>query len=273
MGKWYDVSTRRRISQKGPSCRNQIWGHLSAKLKFAEADVTFFRGCMCLYKIPKSFVARSPSPRHSYCDSASKMHSTAPPSLTFDEIDDLLYFTRANETQDLQQTIAELAQKYECSPKAILEAAVDPESGNTVLHFCSANGFVDLLPALVAKLSNETSSKANGIPQPSPLINHGNKEGNTPLHWAAYNGHLPIVKLLVEAGADMWVKNAAGHLAMFEAERADKSDVVQYLLEAGGKEVEHGGVEKQPTEEDEVETQEGEASSSTGVGEGVPLDA
>ncbi|KAF2171137.1 hypothetical protein M409DRAFT_19108 [Zasmidium cellare ATCC 36951] len=202
------------------------------------------------------------------------MHSTAPPSLTFDEIDDLLYFTRANETQDLQQTITELAQKYECSPKAVLEAAVDPESGNTVLHFCSANGFADLLPALLAKLNDtETSSKANGTPKPSPLIDHANKEGNTPLHWAAYNGHLAVVKLLGEAGADMWAKNAAGHLAMFEAERADKSEVVQYLLEAGGKEVENGGVEKQPTEEDVVETEEGEASSSAGASVGVSLDA
>lgn len=201
------------------------------------------------------------------------MQSTAPPSLTFDEIDDLLYFTRANEAQDLQQTTAELAQKYECSTKTVLEAATDRESGNTVLHYCSANGLADLLPTLLATLSLETSSKANGTPQPSLLINHGNKEGNTPLHWAAYNGHLPIVKQLVEAGADMWVKNAAGHLAMFEAERADKSEVVQYLLEAGGKEVENGGVEKQPTEEDVVETQEGAASSSAGADGGVTLDA
>ncbi|KAK4501796.1 hypothetical protein PRZ48_007605 [Zasmidium cellare] len=202
------------------------------------------------------------------------MHSTAPPSLTFDEIDDLLYFTRANETQDLQQTIAELAQKYETSPKAVLEAAVDPESGNTVLHYCSANGFADLLPSFLQKLSDaETTSKANGTPKPSPLIDHANKEGNTPLHWAAYNGHLAVVKLLVEAGADMWVKNAAGHLAMFEAERADKNEVVQYLLEAGGKEVEKGGVEKQPTEEDVAGTEEGEASGSAGASEGVSLDA
>lgn len=202
------------------------------------------------------------------------MHSTASPTLTFDEIDDMLYFTRVNETQDLQQTIAELAQKYQCTPKVVLEAAVDAENGNTVLHYCSANGFADLLPTLLARLSDaESSSKAGEDAQPSPLINHANKEGNTPLHWASYNGHLPVVKLLVEAGADMWIKNAAGHLAMFEAERADKSEVVQYLLEAGGREVEKAGVEKQPTEEDVAEAKEAEAGSSAGVGEGVDLDA
>lgn len=199
------------------------------------------------------------------------MHSAAPPALTFDEIDDLLYFTRVNEAQDLQQTITELAQKYQCTPKDVLEAAVDPESGNSVLHYCSANGLAELLPTLLSKLG-ETPVSANGEAHSTTFVNHTNKEGNTPLHWAAYNGHLPVVKLLVAAGADMWVKNAAGHLAMFEAERADKNDVVQYLLEAGGKEVEQAGAEGQPSAEDVVEVQEGETGSSAQAEGGVDLD-
>ncbi|USW51414.1 Putative ankyrin repeat-containing domain superfamily [Septoria linicola] len=183
------------------------------------------------------------------------MHSAAPPALTPDEVDDLLYFTRANEVPDLQQAITELAQKYTCTAKEVLEAAVDAENGNTVLHFCSANGLSDLLSNLLSQLGAAEASSAG-------FVNHGNKEGNTPLHWAAYNGHLAVVKSLIAAGADMWQKNAAGHLAMFEAERADKNDVVQYLLEAGGKEVERAGEEGQPSEDDVVEVQEGEAGSS-----------
>ncbi|KAM3418075.1 hypothetical protein BST61_g6280 [Cercospora zeina] len=183
------------------------------------------------------------------------MHSPGPPALTFEEVDDLLYFTRANEVQDLQQTITELTQKHSCSAKEVLEAAIYPESGNTVLHFCSANGLAELLPNLLSQLG-----AAEGAP--AAFVNHGNKEGNTPLHWAAYNGHLAVVKLLIAAGADMWQKNAAGHLAMFEAERADKNDVVQYLLEAGGKEVERAGEEGQPSEENVEDVQEGEAGSS-----------
>lgn len=193
--------------------------------------------------------------RHSPNTQLLKMHSTAPPALTFDEVDDLLYFTRANEAQELQQTITELAQKYSCSQKDVLEAAVDPESGNTVLHFCSANGLTQLLPNLLSALGATEGS-------PIEFVNRGNKEGNTPLHWAAYNGHLEIVKALIASGADMWQKNTAGHLAMFEAERADKNDVVQYLLEAGGKEVERAGEEGMPSEEDVVEVQDGEANSS-----------
>jgi len=48
----------------------------------------------------------------------------------------------------------------------------------------------------------------------------------------------------------MWIKNEAGHLAMFEAERADKNDVVQFLLEAGGKDVERVGAEGGVSEEE-----------------------
>lgn len=68
------------------------------------------------------------------------MASSNAPTLTADEIDDVLYFTRVNEVEDLKTTIAELAQKYQCEPKDVVQAAVDPESGNSSLHYCAANG-------------------------------------------------------------------------------------------------------------------------------------
>lgn len=181
------------------------------------------------------------------------MSSTNAPTLTADEIDDVLYFTRVNEVEDLKTTIAELAQKYNCQPKDVVEAAVDPESGNSSLHYCAANGLADLFPILAEYFSTPAS------------LNRQNAQGSTPLHWAALNGHLAVVKQLVGAGADMWTKNEAGHLAMFEAERADKGDVVQFLLEAGGKDVERVGAEGGVSEEDmkdmEVEEDAGEGGS------------
>lgn len=51
------------------------------------------------------------------------------------------------------------------------------------------------------------------------VINHCNHSGNTPLHWAALNTHLDCVKALVEAGADVSIKNDAGLDAVFLAER------------------------------------------------------
>ncbi|EGP85190.1 unnamed protein product [Zymoseptoria tritici ST99CH_3D1] len=185
------------------------------------------------------------------------MRVSTPPPLEFEQIDDLLYLTRANESQELDTSIQQLAEQYQCRRKDILEAAIDPETGNTVLHFCSANGLSELLSSILSQLKIEEGADQTGF---SPLINHGNKEGNTPLHWAAYNGHLPVVKTLLGVGADMWLKNAAGHLAMFEAERADKNDVVQHLLEAGGKEVEKAGVEGQASAEDVEDVAEEEGA-------------
>ena len=66
----------------------------------------------------------------------------------------------------------------------------------------------------------------------SGLINAVNDAGNTALHWAALNGHLECVKLLVQAGADVTIINKAGHDAVFEAEINDKGDVVEWLLGA-----------------------------------------
>lgn len=71
-------------------------------------------------------------------------------TLTEDEIDDVLYLVRANEHEELQSTIRELAGRYTgSSDRDILEGCIDPQSGNTILHFCAANGL-------------------NGMPTPSP---------------------------------------------------------------------------------------------------------
>lgn len=126
---------------------------------------------------------------------------------------------------------------------------------------------LDLLPILLQHLSLPAAA-ADGTSTETPtqpsILNRQNAQGSTPLHWGALNGHLPVVKLLVAAGADMWIKNSAGHLAMFEAERADKGEVVQFLLEAGGKEVEKAGAEGMPDEKDveEIEEDAGEGASN-----------
>lgn len=95
------------------------------------------------------------------------------------------------------------------------------------------------LAALLSSLLHLVQTPS-ASPSTVPLLNHRNSSGNTPLHWASLNGHLETVKALVEAGADMWIKNHAGNLAVFEAERAEKDDVVAYLLETGGTEKEKG---------------------------------
>ena len=77
---------------------------------------------------------------------------------------------------------------------------------------------------LLGTLSNSSSCS------PSPLINTPNIYGNRPLHYAALNGHLDTVKVLVAAGADISLKNEVGRDAVFEAENGEKLDVVEWLL-------------------------------------------
>ena len=160
--------------------------------------------------------------------------------LTADEIDDLLYFTRTGDKEELEQSLGEIAQRTGSSQNQVLCASAVSSTGNTVLHYASANGHRDILQLLLGKLELNKSTISDDA-ESKRFINSANAEGNTALHWAAYNGHLEVVKQLITVGADMWRKNSAGHLAMFEAERADKTDVVQYLLEVGGTEVERTG--------------------------------
>ena len=62
--------------------------------------------------------------------------------LTEEEIDDFLYFARANELSDLQQFKQELSAKQPTSFTELLAVAIDPETGNSPLHYASANGHI-----------------------------------------------------------------------------------------------------------------------------------
>ena len=85
------------------------------------------------------------------------------------------------------------------------------------------------------------------------IINARNKSGNTPLHWAALNGHVEVLVLLLQHGADPSILNAAGHDALFEAELNEKTKAAEALL-AEGKELESGldvnGADAEHEEED-----------------------
>lgn len=72
------------------------------------------------------------------------------------------------------------------------------------------------------------------------IVNAQNGSGNTALHWAALNGHLEAVKVLVEQGADPTIINHKGHDPIYEAESNDKSDVVEWVLKEGGEGLEEG---------------------------------
>ncbi|OQD68470.1 hypothetical protein PENDEC_c035G01581 [Penicillium decumbens] len=183
-------------------------------------------------------------------DSTTNPKPTVPVALSFEAIDDLIYDARAGDLEALKTDITNLASQHNCPESHIVASAIDMEAeseggtGSCVLHFPAANGNIEILNALLQKLSDLDAA------QRVAFVNHRNYSGNSPLHWAALNTHLECVKALVESGADVTVKNDAGHDAVFLAERAAWS--------ASAEEV----------NEDEEQTQEIEMTVGEGEREG-----
>lgn len=92
-------------------------------------------------------------------------------------------------------------------------------------------------PEILTYLLQSFQGLEGGEEERKKIINHRNYSGNTALHWAALNTHLNCVKALVEAGADISIKNDAGLDAVFLAER-----------KAWSAEEEEGGSEEQKGE-------------------------
>ncbi len=159
--------------------------------------------------------------------------SKPPETLSEDEIDDVLYIARANELPELAPCLTSLSQKYGTTPHAILLSSTDSETQNTPLHYAAANGHLGLVNSLLSHLSSSSASSDETEPLLVPFINKQNSSGNTALHWASLNGHLSIVKILLEQGADASILNGAGHDAVYEAEMAEKHEVVEWLLKEG----------------------------------------
>jgi hypothetical protein len=61
--------------------------------------------------------------------------------LSDDEVDDILYLTRTNESVELQQYLSQLSQQHNCSIASLLESTIDEDNANTPFHYCAANGY------------------------------------------------------------------------------------------------------------------------------------
>ena len=164
------------------------------------------------------------------------------PTLTTDQIDDLLYLARLGETTDLKAGVDLLAKSLSTTHGAILTAAVDIDSGNGLLHMAVANGHTGVFYRETGVLYGCNADEdpdtvkellALSASNHALSLNLQNAAGNTPLHWAALNGHLPAVKLLIKAGADPTAINRAGKDAVYEAEASEKTEVATWLLTDG----------------------------------------
>ncbi|KND93454.1 Ankyrin repeat-containing protein P16F5.05c [Tolypocladium ophioglossoides CBS 100239] len=149
------------------------------------------------------------------------------PHLTEDEIDDLIYFARAGEDADLNETLAALAEREKAPPAQILLAARDGAK-STTLHMAAGNGHLGTVRKLLDSFEGRPQEKQAFIDEP-------NEHGNTGLHWAALGGHLDTVKLLLEHGATPALANEANYVPLDLAFSNDKPEVAQYFLSFSGR--------------------------------------
>ncbi|KAL4868548.1 ankyrin repeat-containing domain protein [Aspergillus spectabilis] len=191
----------------------------------------------------------------------------APITLTPDSIDDLIYSARAGDLEALQSDLSALSAQRSVPQSVIIASAIDAEpeeeggSGSCLLHFPAANGNIEILSHLLTVLLSSSATSQISKEDIQKVLNHRNHSGNTPLHWAALNTHLECVKALVDAGADVSIKNEAGLDAVFLAERADWD-----ALPEGEDQAETEGKEKEGVEEVEIEV--GKLGIREGEGEG-----
>ncbi|KAJ9479884.1 putative Ankyrin repeat-containing protein YAR1 (putative) [Pseudozyma hubeiensis] len=126
-------------------------------------------------------------------------------SLTSDQIDELLLSARYGDLEDLQASLSPLLSTSSPSSPSELLATIKNEDSNTLLHYASANGHLEVVQYLLP-FSDLSLSLAQNV------------SGNTPLHWAGLNGHLDTVKLLVS------------HISKLESEHPEEAKKLNLIF-------------------------------------------
>ncbi|KAK5778280.1 Yar1p PWA37_000474 [Arxiozyma heterogenica] len=130
----------------------------------------------------------------------------------------------------------------------MLQTCRDSISKSTALHMACGNGHLETTKYILSLIPKD---------QLKEYVNLQNETGNTALHWAALNGHQPIVELLCdEFEADPFIKNCFGHDAIFEAENNNKEEVETYFLKK---------YDVEPASEEEDDNNAGDVQVSKGT--------
>ncbi|KAI8257342.1 Ankyrin repeat-containing protein [Colletotrichum sp. SAR11_239] len=149
------------------------------------------------------------------------------PKLSEEEIDDLIYFCRAGELADLQETLKALSEREAASVGEVITAAKD-EGKNACLHMAAGNGHIDVVKALIEAFEPRPAEEKKAY------VDAANEFGNTGLHWACLGGHLEVVKLLVENGASPAIANDKDQIPLDSALFNGKREVADWFLAQSG---------------------------------------
>lgn len=99
----------------------------------------------------------------------------------------------------------------------------------------SARDSVKLDQKLLQGIGAGDAEKVRSAIEAGADVNQVNRSGNTPLMNAAAQGSLPIVKLLLEKGADLNQKSIqSGYNATYFSASAQQPEVLEYLISQGG---------------------------------------
>jgi ankyrin repeat protein len=131
--------------------------------------------------------------------------------MTPELIDDFVYLCRVGD--DIQELLSQVPVKW----RKELILSTNDHGLNSLFAVCG-NGYELHLVQFLEYLSVED-------------INQQNKEGNTPLHWACLNGHLEMVKKLLELGCNPLIRNQNGMSAATLAEQRGHMEVVTLVLQ------------------------------------------
>jgi ankyrin repeat protein len=108
---------------------------------------------------------------------------------------------------------------------ALLEAGADVRAvarnseANLAINAAAAGPRADRRPEIVQLL----------ITRGAAVDGRGSPAGHTPLHEAAYNGDLPLIRLLLERGADRTARTGEGETALQIAAKQGRHEAVRLL--------------------------------------------